>query len=103
MKKQSSNLNFALICHTFIIFKITSMPVLQTCINNFSSKLNHIKTSIVYVATNFILERTQYLMFKIYRRKMLLVIIKCHFRLGLYNLESHDNLMLQIDSTIYLP
>lgn len=40
------------------------------------------KTSIVYVATNFILERTQYLMFKIYRRKMLPVIIKCHFRLG---------------------
>lgn len=37
MKKQSSNLNFALICHAFIIFKIASMPVLQTCSNNFSS------------------------------------------------------------------
>lgn len=35
MKKQSSNLNFALICHAFIIFKIASMPVLQTCSNNF--------------------------------------------------------------------
>ena len=48
----------------------------------FIKQLNHIKTSIVYVATNFILEHTQYLMFKIYRRKMLPVIIKCHFRLG---------------------